>query len=613
MAPKSKASVGRRTQAAPGSSPAWLTANRVHGHTRLRFVDWQDEEELFLEAAAGFKRLGARTFARHVKTGGEDPPWSAGEPPPPNIVKQFIDHAHGIGTRIIAYYWHMSQESLEGRPGWVCKKFNGRPIPSGRKGDWLDITGPYRKYVRDRLRELGAMGADAVFFDFRHLPPQGCWHTALAQAWVRLTGQPAPDIGDPLYLEFLDFKAGRIEATFAYWREQVLTDYPNMLFFISTTTIPALTDREMTTRLCRHADCAKNEYRHALSSTFTKNVFDSGAIRVPPDHVRQALGWTVLRDASDGRPPHIWAPGVPNRHHAQAYAGSLLTFGCIANMDAHETSLIEDPPQPPHGKTPPDALEAAFALGNAVSPHLKGSQLVRWAAIHFSERIRNDRGSKFSKAWREVLWPLVGAYKVLTAGGVPVGIVTDQQLEEGALDDYQLLVLPNPDELTASQQQAVNAFTRRGGTVIGNDPTWPWSDPTHGAAADAAFSNLVRRHLTVAPVRVIGGPAGRYGVAYRTSTRLVVAVTNDFSWVQIRWTPGTINPAPPAAVGVRIKWRNPHRFPGGLQLRAVEALSGKTLDIEESHRGLQVRLPSFRFMALLVVTSRPGHRGGRKG
>jgi hypothetical protein len=304
---------------------------------------------------------------------------------------------------------------------------------------------------------------------------------------------------------------------------------------------------------------------------------------------------------------------VPNRHHAQAYAGSLLTFGCIANMDAHETSLVEGAPPPPHGKTPPDALEAAFALGNAVSPHLAGTQLVRWAAIHFSERIRNDRRSNFKKAWREVLWPLVGAYKVLTAGGVPVGIVTDQQLEEGALEGYQLLVLPNPTELTPSQQRAVAAFTRRGGTVVGNDPAWPWSDPTEGDAADVAFSNLVRQHLTAAPVRVIGGPAGRYGVAYRTPTRLVVAVTNDFSWVQIKWTPGTINPAPRAAAGVRVTWRKRHRFPEGPKLRAVEALSGKTLEIEESDRALQVRLPSFRFMALLVVTSRPLRSGASKG
>jgi hypothetical protein len=422
MTPKAKTVVARRMHATPRLLPAWFTANRVHGHTRLKFADWQDDD-LFLEAGERFKLLGARMFARDVKTGGEDPPWPMGEPPAPNAAQQFIDRAHAVGMRISAYYWHMSQESLEGTPGWVCKTFSGRPIPARRKGLWLDMTGPYRDRVRARLRELGAMGADAVFFDVRHLPPRGCWHSALAQAWEDQVGQPAPDIDpeNPLYLRFLEFKAEQIEATFAYWRDQVLTDYPNMLFFISTTTIPALTDREMTTRLCRLTDSAKNEYRHALNPKFSKNVFDTGEIREPTDHVRQALGWTVLRDASDGRPPHIWAAGVPNSDHAQAYAASLLAFGCIANMAVHEHSLIEGGPDPPHGKTPLEALKAAFALGNAVSPHLAGTRLMRWAAIHFSERIRNQRGGDYSRAWREVLWPLVGAYQVFAEGGVPIG------------------------------------------------------------------------------------------------------------------------------------------------------------------------------------------------
>src|SRR4029453_2370119 len=104
----------------------------------------------------------------------------------------------------------------------------------------------------------------------------------------------------------------------------------------------------------------------------------------------------------------------------------------------------------------------------------------------------------------------------------------------------------------------------------------------------------------------------RYGVAYHTPTRLVVAVTNDFSWVQIKWTPSTINPAARPAVGVRVTWRKGHRLPEGPQLKAVGAISGRTLEIEESGRAFQVRLPSFRFMSLLVVTRRPGHRGGRK-
>ncbi len=394
--------------------------------------------------------------------------------------------------------------------------------------------------------------------------------------------------------------------------------YPNVLFIVSTTTVPALTDREMTTRLARLADSAKNEYRHALNSNFSKQVFgESGSerpcetpyvLRKPEDHVRQALGWTVLRDAADGRPPHIWARGVPNSEHAQAFAGSLLTFGSIANMDVHEYHLAEktEGEAIPQGKTPLDALKDAFALGNAVSPHLAGTQPLRWAAIHFGERSRNKRGGNFRAAWREVLWPLVGAYQVLTEDGVPVGIVNDQQLEHGELDGYRVLVLPNPNELSHGQQLAVTAFRTNGGTVIENDPAWPWSDPNEGDAAAAAFRAALERHIKAAPLRVTGGPTGRYAVAHHSPERLVVAVTNDFSWVQIEWEDDAVSAAAPPASGVRVTWRKgegllqgPNRFG---RLHAVEAITGQTLSIEESASAYRVSLPRFRFMALLVVT-----------
>jgi hypothetical protein len=398
----------------------------------------------------------------------------------------------------------------------------------------------------------------------------------------------------------------------------VKAEYPNVLFIVSSTVIPGLTDREMTTRLVSLADSSKNEYRHAVRPHFNKYVFGGGsqshctsaipAVRTPADHVRQALGWAVLRDAADGRPPHIWAPGLPNRAHAQAFAGSLITLGCIANMDVHEYHLSErtDGEVIPSGKTPLDALQAAFALGNTVSPHLAGTRALRWAAIHFGERARNARGGDFHAAWREVLWPLVGAYQALTEDGVPVGIVNDQQLERGELDGYRLLVLPNSNELTANQQRAIEAFATSGGAVIENDPAWPWSDSSAGDVAAGAFRNALKKHMSVAPLRVTGGPPGRYATAYCNNERLVVAVTNDFSWVQIEWANGQINAAAPPAAGVRVAWRKDAGLLTGpdrvVQLRAVEAITGRSLNIEQSGATYRVNLPRFKFMALLVVT-----------
>jgi hypothetical protein len=582
--------------------PTWFTANRVKGHTRLSYTAWHGTQE-FAHAAAGFRALGARLFTRHVKTRDEDP-W------PGNTWQEIIDEAHVETLRIVCYYWHQTLTAHEDE--WVCKTHDGAEIV-GKRGTNLDITGAYRETVLSHLRQLAELGADAFMFDERHLPPEGCWGSALEEAWKAETGEPSappPDDGNALYRQFLDFKARKIEDTFAYWRDEVKRGHPEVMFIVSTTTIPGLTDREMTTRLARVADSSKNEYRLALHNSLTKDVFKKHPELAPNDHVRQAVGWTVLRDSADGRPPHVWVSGVPNTSHALAASGSLLAFGCIANMDVDEQSVLGTK-EARKGKTPLDALKAAFELGRNASPHLVAAQPVRWAAVHFAEQARNQRANHFRAAWEEVLWPTVGAFQALSEDGLPVGIVNDHQLQRGELDGYRLLVLPDPAKLTAAQQQTVAAFDTRGGTVIENDPAWPWADPDQRDAAFAAFRSSISSKLRVtAPVSVAGGPAGRYAISYRSGGRLVVALTNDFSWVQITNPdniPDKINDAAPPASGVRVTWRKGHGLPetwDGLpfpRLFAFEAVTRKTLTIERIKGGYRVALPTFDFMSLLVV------------
>jgi hypothetical protein len=631
-------------------APRWFDANRVQGHTRLalgkhkapppppRF--WYGTDE-FNYAAAGFRQLGAGAFTRHVKSGSEDPWWPTRVPVDPdgvihsdrprdvngiilqpgdNVAKAIIEEAHAQGLRIIAYYWDASEKTIVGlQDDWVCRRpHHGKQLNSPRSIQ-LDLTGPYREVVLIRLLELADMGADGFFFDSRHIHRAGCWGTALEAAWKVETGEDAPPLPKPgeepsaRYLEFLDFRARKIEETFAYWRDKVKHRHRNVVFVISTDDFAALIDRGVTTRLARIADSAKNEYCQAVHNKVTRHLFETNStvLKEPPGHVRQSLSWTVLRDSSEGRPPHIWHPGVPNEDQAEALAASLLTFGAVANMDVYEGSLITQTNQ--HGKTPVEGLKRAFALGKVVSSHLAGTQLLRWAAIHFGERSRNRRGANYLAMWQQVLWPLVGPYKVLSEEGLPIGVVNDDQLEQGELDGYSLLILPNPNELTSAQDQTVAAFKARGGAVIENDLAWAWSDPAGTDAAAAAFRAALQPHPATAPVQVTGGPPGRYAVSYRKPARLLVAVTNEFSWVQFStlFKPvpkDKINPTPPPADGVQVTWRSgnglpqtPGHGPHPRRPHAIEAVTGRTLTVHEITGGYRIDLPTFQFMALLVV------------
>ncbi len=626
-------------QLSPGSVklPEWFKENRIHGHTRLliHHPRWGLDTSAFQSAGVKLKELGAEVYARHVKTCSHSPWWPTAVPVGPtgdplwngvigscetgdpvmtipegrNVVQEMVDEAHAAGVRLLAYYWHMSERVVSDlHPEWVCKDLDCTTvIDDTREGPWLDLTEPdYREIVLQRLLELAGLGVDGFYFDFRHMPKDGSWCSALADAFTVETGTPPPsdkDLDNQIYRQFLDFRAYKIEEAFAYWKGVVKNQFPQVVFVISTTGIPVPHNRYETTNLVRLADSAKNEYKLALALDDAETFFDDNGLAEPERDIRQAFGWVLLRDSADGRPPHIWERSFANRDHTLAATSAMITYGTIANMNVDERILAELPPSPV--LIPREVLEETFSLGNQVSPYLAHSRPVRWAAVHFSELARNRRGGDLRLAWQEVLWPTVGAFGGFIRAGISADIVNDYQLEHGQLKGYQILFLPNPNELTSAQKDTIHGFVSQGGILLKNNPGWLWSDPdTTGDAAQAFQTELRPVIRCFAPsVQVLSSAERIHGVTFedKRAKRLVVAVTNDFSWIQ--WVSGNdpidpedIHPSPPpiSDAEVLVKKRNP-------PLDILEVLSGTPLVYESIPQGYKVRLPLFSTMALLVV------------
>ena len=598
--------------------PAWFEENRVQGHTRLSIKKWLDTPE-FINAADGFKQLGANVFVRHVKSGQEDPWWSSTVPLTsdglpkldnhPNLIEEMVADAHQKGMKMLAYYFISTDKTIaELHPEWLCKRPNGKILAHRRRGNYLDITSPYREIILQRLLELAEMGVDGFYFDELHMPYKGCWGTPLESAFQEATGREVPkviDETDPDYRLYLEFIASQVEENFAYWRDTVHQKYPEVVFVVSTTTIPSLINPRMTTNLVRLADSPKSEFFLALNKRFNLKVFEkNSSLAKPEDDIRMVLGWTLLRDSAEGRPPHIWTSGFSDRQQTLAFVSAVLTYGAIANLDVAEANLLDVNRHPE--KTPREALEAAFALGNKVSPYLSHTRPVRWAAIHFSERSRDYRGGDLVTAWREVLWPVTGAFGVFVREGLPVGIVNDYQLENGQLDGYKLLFLPNLDELTPSQRQSVEQFEANGGVVIKNDKNWTWSVPSKTTQASNNFRQVLQSYLDTAPVRVTEGSKGIHAVAFerQDSGRLVLAVTNDFTWIQLKKHKGmrsrhqltSINSPPSPISGVEVEIKTSQ-----VPSKVFEVISGQLLKPEVTSDGYKLVLPEFSTMALLVV------------
>ncbi len=582
--------------------PDWYGEHRVHAHTRLssRFV----EEDVFLSAGAGFRQMGVHTFARHIKSGGEGAWWPSalGAILPAaqgrNLAKEIIDSAHAEGCRILVYHRHMEDEYMaEQHPDWVCRDWNGEELRSAR-GAYMCFNSPYPDYLLTRSLELADLGADGFYYDEVHMPKSGCWCGFCKQRFKEETGLDHPaeaDPDDPVWHRLIDFNNLTIERTFLKWRQAIHERNPDLVMLVGSNTWPAMGERHMTNRLFRIADSMKTEFslpaRAGAMSIFSYDP----TMKLPEKDAKLALGYTLARDACDGRPAHVWTHGLLDEASTLYAVAGVVTHGCIANLDIPENTI------------PNMMFRAAYELGDKVSPHFAGTVPVRWAAIHYSEYARDKHATDPIAMWKQVLYPVYGAYLALLRAHLPVGIITDSQLEEGLLNGYEVLFLPAPDDLAEPMRAAVERFEAGGGLVVRQQPSWQWHDPQGGQGeAIAAFMAAIGAPAASPPLQVTGGPEKLHAVAFRSpdGRRLTVSLANDFSWVYTGRRPETEDlseylQTPPPCQSVKVRLHGVE--PVG---PVLEAVSGTELEFARTDVGVEIPVPDFEYMAVLAVNLR---------
>ncbi len=178
-------------------------------------------------------------------------------------------------------------------------------------------------------------------------------------------------------------------------------------------------------------------------------------------------------------------------------------------------------------------------------------------------------------------------------------MVNDTQLETGDLAGYKLLFLPNPDELTTDQKKTVTRFKRSGGVVIANNSSWAWGSILQPNKAQEALRAVVQPYMSAAPIRVSVGPIKMHSVAFQdpAKSQFIIAVTNDFSWVDdSKYSNGEPNPTPPPVTDAVVAIRTNRQL-----TQATEVISGQSLTLESTQNGYRVTVPEFQTMALVVV------------
>lgn len=600
--------------------PAWYDAIRVCAHTRL---SWKTRERFpaFEEAGRLLHSAGFTEICRHIKGGGEPAWWPSAvgaampETADRNFALDLIDEAHRNGCRIIVYYRHMEDESLAAEhPGWRALDQSGQPF--SKRGPFLCLNSPYADCVETRLVELAKMGADGFLFDEAHMVKPLCSCEFCRQGFRKATGQAYPETWDPYdpgFQKAIEYRNTVLERVFRKWRAAVHRTNPECVLVIGSNTYPAMNDRHTTHRLWRVADAMKSEF-NLPARTGNNRIFAlDSSLALPETDARIALGYAIDRDACDGRPPHIWTHGIASPVQMRYATSGIITHGGVANLDNAEQGIPDF-----------ELFGPAVELGNRVAPAFAGTRPLRWAAVHFSELARDYELPNEAQAWKQVLYPVYGAFTALLRAHLPVGIVTDSQLEQGRLDGYRVLFLPSPARLTGPMSRAVAAFRERGGLVVEQQPGWEWHRPGDGMKeTSAAFLAALGSAPGQAPVQALGGPGRMHVVPFQSADgkRLTISLVNDFSWVQTgKLAAGKSKTGKPEAAARSVEGENEGsigagvrgeplpcagvqlvlRLPG-MPSRVVDMVTGKPLDPVPVPGGFRLDLPDFDCLCVVAV------------
>ena len=603
------------TACAGADVPGWFDANRVQAHSEtFRMQDESGGMHLHGPIAA----LGAKAVTLIVDNRDEGAWWSSavGETHAlarkRDVAREIIESVHRNGMKCIGYYRYMSDAWAEREhPEWLCLDLAGRRVadPRGRNEPAyvLCANSPYRDFVKTRLSELAERGIDMIYFDSWHMP-EVCTCRFCREKFERKTGRPFPlnrasgntgpadELSDADgkvslakvytkdYLEVSSFVSRSLVKAFTEWREAAMRINPAVRFAIGSSIYPVfLGQPQLTADFVAIADSSKTEFHKAFGggAAMLRRV-KLAQLAPPAFDIQTALGWSLVRDSSGGRPPLMWLPRLATEEDALRASAAAYSWGCVASLAIRDVAAAAT------------TFPGSFAHGARISPALAGTRPYGWAAIHISERARNRRLNDFPSVWKAVIAPALGSFEALVREHVPVVTVDDHQLESGVPDGARVLVLTSPDALTAVQQVAVEQWIQTGGVVVRPEPGQDWHGADSKPLRMQALLADIRARAGVPPVR-IKGPRHMHAVCFRhpQGERFVVTLVN--AWDDYEAENRSAKHPPCTKVAIEM---TPDFFAA---TRATEVLTGTELFMSRKE-SLTVEVPSFAINRCVVFT-----------
>jgi hypothetical protein len=596
--------------------PSWYDGSRVTMHAEFAS---SSKHPVFVGWSELARDMGLSHVVQAIKREGEGAWWptAVGQSLPSvskggNLAKDLIDGAHRNGVRLIAYHRHMEDAwAAAEHPDWRAVDHKGGSYLGRNDQVKMSFSSPYADFMLTRIEELTRLGLDGFYFDEAH--SMISWDPYTKAAFEKETGLQYPTAlnpEDPAFQAAAVYNQIVIERFFAAARSRIKAINPDCVLLISIrgydgwASAPERAENVFLAgeRLSRIADSSKTELSHGHRRwPQPYSAFPSYADK----EMNVLAGYLIARDAAQGRPAHVWFAGVIHTALVYEYlTAAVIGSGNIANLSGVSGSEMWE------NRGAGCLYENAIRLGNKVSPAMAGTDPMRWAAIHLSDR---SRDAFQLEGGEERVEACVGAamrtyFHVLQKEHLPASFITDSQLEEGVWPDTRVLCLPETDHLTPQMKKSIEAFQQRGGTVV-NIPG-EQRDVGDFKKASEAFRAALLPVAKAAPIVAEVDAQKAHIAAYtkKGSDTWVVNAWNAFMWWPFinerkKGPAGEAalkvqNTAPSPVKGMVVKLSHPE----GKKPKAIkETVSGRLLEAEPDGSSWKIAVPDYTSMAQLVI------------
>lgn len=351
---------------------------------------------------------------------------------------------HGI--RYLAYYWAQREPKCvgEAHPDWRCVNSAGKPTA------YYCYNTPCRDLVRNRIVELvKEIGVDGIFFDMFHARADQCYCEACKKKFRALTGQDPPskrDFDSLLWQQWVDFKYRSIEEAMLDFNKAIKTANPEAALVVNTWNawVYHIYDGRNSIRVIENVD-------GLLEETGWYDTVDPSFFAFPARHNfmnwhlaglckrKRAFMWSACSMPG-------WLPLPPEEPRIRVM--TMMTNGAV-------------PAQSVPGR---DVLKQYLGEIAERDEYFRGAKLFPWCGLVMSEKTelwygRDDPKGRYVKG-------VYGAYQAMIERHLPVSLVTDRELELGALEDCKVLLMPNCAAMSDAEMETVRRFVRNGGGLV---------------------------------------------------------------------------------------------------------------------------------------------------